>query len=54
MENEVSLGTMTLQRETKNTYVYSREVNGRRETQYVMKSAFEGKPPAKIEIVIRY
>jgi hypothetical protein len=54
MANEISLGVMRFERETKGTRVYSREDNGRKISQYVLKTQCQeiGNPDA-IEVVVR-
>lgn len=56
MANEETIGTFTLERETKNTYVFYRTTEGgRREAQYVPKSFFNGQPaPQTIQVVVRW
>jgi hypothetical protein len=50
-----TIGTFTFERETKNTFVFSRDNNGRKESQYVHKSAFNGgERPDKIDVIIRW
>lgn len=49
------LGTFTFERETKNTFVFSRtNETGRKEPQYVQKSAFDGERPDKIDVIVRW
>lgn len=48
------IGTFNKERETKNTVVYSRDNNGRKESQYVQKSVLNGSNPTSIEVVVRY
>lgn len=60
MDNEVTLGTLQLARETKGTYLYkgkatSTSGDGRELSQYVPKTAFAGKTvPQEIEVVIKW
>lgn len=52
---ERSIGTYEYERSTTNTHRYTRVENGRRETQYVQKTAFRGTdPPDRIEVLIRW
>jgi len=48
------IGTFTRERETKNTIVFSRDVNGRKESQYVHKSVLVSSDPDEIEVVVRF
>jgi hypothetical protein len=53
VEEEFILGTFKLGRETRNTYVYTRDNEGRKESQYVPKAILNGQKPETIEVVIR-
>jgi hypothetical protein len=48
------IGKFSKERETKNTVVFSRDNNGRKESQYVQKSVLEGSNPTSIEVVVRF
>jgi len=51
---EYVIGTFSFEKSTQNTYRYMRDNAGRKEVQYVPKSAVEGERPETIEVLIRY
>ena len=54
-KTQVEVGRFKFERSTKNTHVFFRDVNGRREPQYVQKITFPGtKVPDEIRVLIEF
>jgi len=52
---DINMGTFSFEKETPGTYRYSHtNDSGRKETQYIPKSKFEGERPETIEVIVRY
>ncbi len=50
----IEVGVFEFERSTKNTHVYTRDVGGRKESQYVRKELLGSVVPTKVRVVLEF